>query len=212
MEILKVNLETDMDLAVSEAVKCLKVGGVIIYPTDTIYGIGCNALDDLAVSRVYRIKHRSNKPLSILARDMVWVHGLANISPRNEKILNKIWPGKYTAILPKKEIIPAIVTTGLEGVGIRVPQHEFIDRLLKDFGYPITSTSANISGEEYSQNIEEIIEVFKNNGPRPDLIIDAGPLPDSTPSVVIDLTSPQPKILRVGPSKPSELLDILGIE
>lgn len=212
MEVIKVNLEKDLEAVVQEAARWLNNGGVIAYPTDTVYGLGANALDESAVRRVYRIKQRDSKPLSILARNMVWVRELAHVSPRNEKVLDKVWPGKFTAILPKKEVIPPIVTTGLEGIGIRIADFKFTDELLKIFGYPITSTSANISGQEPAMSGEEIAEIFKHNAPRPDFIIDAGVLPPSSPSVVIDLTSAQPKILRVGPSKPKELLELLSID
>ncbi len=211
MRIVQVDLNKDFDSVIEEAIELMKQGGVIVYPTDTVYGIGCNALDEFAVRRVFDIKERSSKPMPILARDMVWVEELVYMNDQHRKMAAKFWPGKYTLVLPKKEIIPHSVTTGLPSVGIRIADHQFTDRLLAKFGYPIIATSANISGGEATGDISKIIEEFSGRRWRPDLIIDAGVLPKSNPSVIIDCSSEKPKVLRVGPSKPEDLLKLLEI-
>lgn len=142
---------------------------------------------------------------------MIWAKELAYINKRNEKILNKVWPGKFTAVLPKKDVVPDIVSAGEATVGIRIPDYEFIDKLLGKFGYPITATSANISGQEPTSDINKIIDFFSSQIYKPDLILDAGVLPKSEPSVVIDLTTDKPKVLRVGLSKPEQLMKLLEI-
>lgn len=146
---------------------------------------------------------------------------------RNEKVLNKIWlqgegshrgtsvgiaSGRVTVILSKKDIVPDIVTSNQKTVGIRIPDYPLVDAILKKFGYPLALTSANISGEEPTQNINEIIEIFsKRLTKQPDLILDVGILPKSEPSAILDLTGYKPKISRVGLSKPEEFLKLLNI-
>lgn len=213
MKVLQVDLNKDLSKAIKEAVAVLSSGGVIICPTDTLYGIGCNALDEKAVRKIFDIKNRPlAKPLPVIVRDIKWARELAYVKKRDEKMLEKVWPGKTTVVLPKKEIVPDIVTSNQKTVGIRIPDHQLIDQLLKAFGYPLALTSANISGEEPTQNVNEIIEIFSKRLTRQlDLVLDAGILPKSEPSAVLDLTADKPKILRVGPSKPEEFLKLLNI-
>lgn len=213
MKILQIDLNGDCTDALKEAVFVLERGGVIIYPTDTLYGIGGNALDKKAISRILEIKERPiSKPLSIIVRNIRWAKGLAYISKRQEEILERIWPGKVTAVLSKREIVPDVLTGGYKTVGIRIPDSSLTDQLLKLFGYPLVSTSANLSGREPTQDINKIIDIFSKKLTRqPDLVLDAGVLPKSEPSTVLDLTTNKPKILRVGPSKPKEFLRLLNI-
>lgn len=212
MKIIQIDLNKDYSDAILEAVRVLNYGGVIIYPTDTVYGIGGNALDEKSVQRVFDIKQRPlSKPLPIIARNLIWVEGLAYISPRNRKALEKLWPGKITTILPKREIVPNITTSGNNSVGVRIPDHVFLDELLGKFGYPLVGSSANISGDEPSGNIDKIISDFSKSVLKPDLILDVGHLEASEPSTILDLSSDKPKVLRVGPSRPEQLLKLLEI-
>lgn len=212
MRIIRINLRGDFSKAVLETVAVLKRGGVIVYPTDTVYGLGANACDWYAAEQIFKIKKRPlSRPLPIIARNMKWVVELAFVLPKLEKVLSEIWPGPTTVILPKKEIIPSIVTGKRKNVGIRIPDCVLTDKLLGRFGYPLTATSANISGEEATGDISRIIEMFRNELWRPDLVLDAGVLPLSEPSAVLDLTTIRPKITRVGPTKPEQLMKLLGI-
>lgn len=211
MKIIKIDIRKNYLDAVLAAIDVLTKGGVIVFPTDTIYGLGANACDEYAVEQVFKIKNRSfAKPLPIIARNMKWVKEMAYISPRVEKVLGQLWPGSVTVILEKKEIIPNIVTSKQPNVGIRIPDYEFTDKLMAKFGYPLTATSANISGEEGTGEIEKIIDSFKDQVWKPDLIIDAGRLPKCLPSTILDLSRNKPQILRVGPSKPDFLMQLLG--
>ena len=226
MEIIRVDLNKDYSTAIAEAVAVLSSGGTVVYPTDTLYGLGANALDEKAAEKIFKIKNRSfSKPLPIIIKNMIWAKELAYIEQGMEVILSKVWPmvsaaataggdffvaGKVTAILPKKNIVPMIVSAGTRNIGMRIADYVFVDKLLGRFGYPLISTSANISCEEPTNDINKIIALFEERDERPDLIIDAGVLPKSEPSTVLDLTNPwQPKILRVGPSKPEQLLKLL---
>mgnify|MGYP001561349680 FL=1 len=211
MRIIKIDLNHDYNSAIAEALDILKMGGTIVYPTDTVYGLGCNALDEIAVRHIFDIKSRSSRPLPILARDMKWVEELAYLTDQHRKMAARFWPGKFTLVLPKKEIVPPIVTTGLPMVGLRIANYEFTDKLLGAFGYPLVATSANISGEPATGDINSIITSLSAQSRRPDLIIDAGVLPPSNSSVVIDCSTDKPKVLRVGPSKPEDLLKLLEL-
>ncbi|MBI2669755.1 MAG: Sua5/YciO/YrdC/YwlC family protein [Candidatus Yanofskybacteria bacterium] len=114
-------------------------------------------------------------------------------------------------ILPKKSVIPCIVTAGVNTVAVRIPDFLLVDKLLGKFGYPLTAVSANITGKEVSGDINKIVESFRRKIWKPDLILDAGILPPSLPSAILDLSTIKPKILRVGPSKPEQLMKLLGI-
>ena len=212
MKIIQIDINKNYDDAIRETVDVLNGGGVIVYPTDTLYGLGANALNPEAVKKVFAIKGRQLfKPLPIAVKNLVWADELAHISPRNRTILKKAWPGKFTAILPKKNIIPEVVNSGASSIGIRIPDFEFADKLLGRFGYPLTVTSANISGHEPTNSIDKIIEIFSKRAVKPDLIIDAGVLPKSEPSIIVDLTTSKPKILRISPTSPEKLLKLLEL-
>lgn len=207
MKVFKVNLLGDYSDALQEAVRVLKAGGTVVYPTDTIYGIGCNALDWKAVETVYRIKDRSlAKPLSVIARDLRWIKELAFVPTKLEPILEKLWPGAITVILPKRAIIPSVVTAGLDTVGLRIPDFEFVDKLLWRFGYPLISTSANMADSDTEAwSSVAVIEDFKPRMWQPDLVLDAGDLPKSSASTIIDFSSIKPKIVRLGAVNPKQL-------
>ena len=212
MKIIKADLNGDFSEAIQEAIAVLKLGGAVIYPTDTLYALGANALEAGPVERVFRIKKRPrSKPLPIAVRNITWAKELAFIYKKEEKILEAVWPGAVTAVLPKRSIVPDILTASQSNVAMRIPDSLFVDGLLGKFGYPIISTSANISDELPSFKISEIIERFDNSEYRPDLVIDAGDPKQSEPSTILDLTSDKPKILRVGPVKPGKLLKLLEI-
>src|SRR3989344_7294994 len=215
MKIVKINLLGDYSEALKEAVRVLREGGTVVYPTDTIYGIGCNATDFKAVETIYRIKDRpESKPLSVIARNMAWIRELAFVPPKLEPILEQLWPGAITIILPKKPIIPSIVTAGGDTVGLRIPDYELTDKLMAKFGYPIISTSANMAGmgDEQAGNIAHVIENFKPRMWQPDLVLDAGNLPLSSASTIIDFSTVKPKIIRIGAVKPRQLETILKLE
>ncbi len=212
MKVVQVDLNKDYSDVIREAVNILNYGGTIIYPTDTLYGLGANALNEIAVRKIFRIKNRDlSKPLPMIVRDYSWVKELADIKPCYEEIIKKVWPGKVTVVLPKKDIVLGALTAELNSVGIRIPDYVFTDQLLAKFGYPLTSTSANISGQEPTNDINKIIEVFSKSTAKPDLIIDAGILPKSDPSMIVDLTGDKPKVLRISPTNPEKLIELLEL-
>lgn len=210
MQTLKVDLAEDYMPVVDRAVTVLKRGGTCIFPTDTLYGLGCNALDPHAVGRVFDIKHRSYvKALPMLVRDLSWARELAYISPEQEKLIERFWPGKVTFVLPRRPIVPSIMAGGGATIGIRAPDDAFIQTLLRHLGYPLAGTSANISGKEAFNDAAVIAEAFTHTAPQPDLVLDAGLLTHSDPSTVVDLSGRMPRILRQGAVRADKIMALL---
>ena len=192
MKVLKTSVDKVDEDIVSQAIRVMADGGVILYPTDTVYGLGANIFDNKAVKRVFDIKQRSYlKPLSILVGDVESIGLVAKLSSSQKKTVSEYLPGPYTFILNKTDIVSRHVTAGLRNVGVRVPDNELACRLASVF--PITTTSANLSDDEMLPNPKEILEQL---GCEVDLVIDVGDLKSEKSSSVIDLTGMEPKILR----------------
>lgn len=192
MKILKTSNTSPDEKVINEAIDVLADGGVIIYPTDTVYGLGADIFNNKAVRRVFKIKQRNLlKPLSILVSNTDAIEVVAKISRYQKNTLDKYLPGPYTFILNKKPIVPRVVTGGLTHVGVRVPENEIACKLAGIF--PITTTSANLSDEEVLSIPDEILEQL---GCDVDLVIDVGPLKSKNASTIVDLTAPQPIFIR----------------
>jgi len=186
---------------IQEAIDVMARGGAVIYPTDTVFGLGVNALDREAIRRLYRIKNRPlNRPMPVIVADIKMAKKLAYINDKTEKILEAVWPGAVTVILQKKD-------GGT--IGLRIPNHPVPIQLAQNF--PITGTSANLSGEETGKNIFQVQRHFQNHYPQPDLILDLDGGIRNQPSTVLDLTTPKPKIMRIGPVNKTQLLELLKI-
>jgi L-threonylcarbamoyladenylate synthase len=167
-------------------------GGVVLYPTDTVYGLGANIFDSKAVKRVFQIKQRSLlKPLSILVSDVNAIDLVARVSLKQKEVINNYLPGPYTFILNRRKIVPRTVTSGSALVGVRVPDNEIACRLASIF--PITTTSANLSDDEVLSNPKEILEQLDCEV---DLVIDVGELKSNHASRIVDLSGRNPKIIR----------------
>lgn len=209
MEIIKINLGSPELEVIVKAKSILSRGGCLVYPTDTVYGLGANALREDSVERIFRMKKRpSNRPIPIMVRDIEMAKQVAFIDRKTERTLAKVWPGPVTVVLERRGIIPNILAANQRTIGLRIPDCLFTQTLMNQLDFPVTSTSANFSGQASSSSAEEVINVFQNKYPRPDLILDAGLLPRSSPSTVLDLTGFQPKILRLGPVTKEELSKI----
>lgn len=213
MKILKVDLENPEEKNIDQAIKVLQNGQAIIYPTDTLYGLGVNAFDEWAVKRVYKIKKRClRKPLSIVVRDIEMARKVACIDDRKAKILEAIWPGAITVILYKKNIIPDIVTAGAETIALRIPDCKVVSEMMGNIDFPITTTSANLSGEDPLKDVVSILNQFSEKSILPDLVLDAGELQESKASTIIDLTKNKLRIVRIGPVSPQKLIDIISLK
>ncbi|MEM2138189.1 MAG: L-threonylcarbamoyladenylate synthase [Candidatus Anstonellaceae archaeon] len=187
----KLSLSSDYDLAKESAKSILSADGLLVYPTDTLYGLGCNALSQKAVDKIYELKARDQgKPLSMVVADFPMLLEYCTVSESQEKILHSLLPGPYTFILPLRRKLP--VSPSLSA-GIRVPEHRFMRQVAKELGFPIVSTSANISGKKDSAEADGVDAEVAS---AVDLIIDGGKCKYAQGSTIIDLVSM--KIVRKG--------------
>ncbi len=201
MEQLNLDIKNSENIEkVADAVaEVLQSGGVIIYPTDTIYGIGANAFNEEAIEKVMNIKNRDNKkPLSVFVKDIKSARRIACIDSKVEKMLENIWPGPITVILRKKDIVPYLLTGNRETIAVRIPQNKFILHLLEKVEFPIIATSANTSGENNLFDAEEIMKTFGNKKNQIDLFVNIGNIKKTQASTIVDLTTTIPRIVRMG--------------
>ena len=192
MKILKTDNNAPDESVIDEAIDVIADGGVIIYPTDTVYGLGANIFDNNAVRRIFKIKQRNLlKPLSILVSDTDAIELVSEVSIYQKNMLDSYLPGPYTFILKKSPIVPRVVTAGLTHVGVRVPKNEIACKLASLF--PITTTSANLSDEPVLSSPDEILNQLECDV---DLVIDVGPINSNNASTIVDLTTSQPTFVR----------------
>lgn len=173
--------------ALEKAVSVLRMGGVVICPTDTVYGFLADAQNKRAVEKIYKIKKRSKlKPLPVFVKDISMAKELAIINDRTAKILKKFWPGKYTFVLKRKLGIK-LYGIDKKTIAIRIPNYKFLNDLLKKINRPLVQTSVNVSTEPPMTKIQDIINQFGKNK-MVGLIIDGGDLKKSKPSKIVDLS------------------------
>lgn len=188
-------------------VEIIQNGKIIVYPTDTIYGIAANINIPNAIKKVYLTKQRSmDKPLSVCFHDLEQLNKYVNLTPKLTEIINKLLPGPYTLLLEKNENINPLLTGKSPIVGVRIPDSKVSYELTKNF--PITSTSANISNQQTPNNIKQIKEQLGDNI---DCYIDAGEIKNNKASTIIDLTKNKPQLLRKGVYDEKLLNEILKI-
>lgn len=195
--ILKIDPQRVEAAPMSTIVGILQRGGVIVYPTDTFYGLGANCFLKKAIQRIYRLKRReSSKPLSALVSNREMVHSLAVEVPSLFWVLiEQFWPGPLTLVLKASSDLPVEMLGPGDSVGIRLPDVSWLRGLIEEANFPITATSANISGEREIEDPQKIKDIFSG---KVDLIIDGGKTSGILPSTVVDLSSSRPKILREG--------------
>lgn len=196
--------------AAREAAKFLREGKIIIYPTDTIYGIGCDAQNNKAVEKIFRIKKREkNKPLSVIVENIEAINRITFFSVKTRKILEKFLPGPYTFILPGARNISRVLLAGGLNIGVRIPDSRVTQKIAEEFDGPVVTTSVNISGSEVLNDPFQMAEFFSRKREAPDLILDAGKSENFEPSMIIDLTRKHPQILRSGNRTAREVLELL---
>ncbi|HEY9166984.1 MAG TPA: L-threonylcarbamoyladenylate synthase [Candidatus Kryptonia bacterium] len=180
-------------------------GGVIVYPTETIYGLGANALDPKVVERVFEIKERrKSNPILILIPDIQSLEELALEVPDSaQDLMKKFWPGPLTIVFRSTPMVSKILTAGSGKIGIRLSSDKFCRDLLSICKIPITSTSANLSGESNPNSIEMINKRVLDSV---DTIVDAGTLTSQTPSTVVDVTKGKVELVREGAIAFKEIL------
>jgi tRNA threonylcarbamoyl adenosine modification protein (Sua5/YciO/YrdC/YwlC family) len=176
-------------------VDVLEQGGVIVYPTDTVYGVGCDLFNPEAIQKIHRLKKMDGKkPLSFICSDLNDISRYAFVSNYAYKIMKRLLPGAYTFILKATKLVPKIAQTKQKTVGIRIPDNKICLALVKELGHPIISTSVSKPNEGLYNDPAEIEERF---GKQLDLVIDGGVIV-AEHSSIIDLTDDFPKVIRVG--------------
>jgi len=191
-----------------EPAEIIRNGGLVVFPTETVYGIGTNGLDEKAIERLYKVKKRPlDKPISLLVSNMEMVEKLAkDITSIEYKLMDAFFPGPLTIILKKKEIVPNILTANTDTIGIRMPDAEIARKIIEYANVPIAAPSANISGKPTGTNIESIIEDFGENV---DFYIDDGESRLGIGSTIVKVEDGIPKILREGSISKEEIEKII---
>lgn len=215
MEIRKLTIENTVALA-RRATGVLKADGIILYPTDTLYGLGGNALSDIAVEKVYEIKGREErKPIHAVFADLDMAERCAHMNENARALAKAYLPGALTLILKKKKAVRSgIGRGGIETIGVRIPDNQFCLALAMEFGAPFTTTSANKSGEAPEHSVAEILEQLGDAASLIDLAIDGGalPAPLPLPSTVVDVSLSPPVIVREGAIPAADIWDVLREE
>jgi L-threonylcarbamoyladenylate synthase len=207
-EVLQVDAVAPEAEALARAAEVLRRGGLVAFPTETVYGLGANALDAAAVERIFVAKGRpAHNPLIVHVADAAAVGALVSSWPESaQRLAERFWPGPLTLVLPRSEAVPDLVTAGGPTVALRMPAHPVALALLRTFGPPIAAPSANRSMQLSPTRGEHVLAGL---GDQIDLLLDAGPTPGGLESTVLDLTVEPPCLLRPGLISPPELLAVI---
>ncbi|MFA5107248.1 MAG: L-threonylcarbamoyladenylate synthase [Patescibacteria group bacterium] len=198
MEIVRLTASHQASI-IRRACRILRRGGTIVYPTDTLYGLGADPFSRRAYRKILKIKGRSaRKGISVLIANQAQLKRVAATTVRDEKNLKSVWPGPVTVVLPKQKRVPLWLTGQRQTIAVRWPRQRFVSALLKSYGQPITATSANVSRQPASNSIREVLRQFGRRSDLPDLVIDAGRLPRRRPSGIIQFTSRGMRVFRPG--------------
>ena len=191
-----------------EPAKIIKEGGIVIFPTETVYGIGTNGLNEKAVQQLYEVKQRPlNKPISLLVNSIDMIEEIAkDITDIEYELIKEFFPGPLTIILKKNNIVPNILTANQDTVGIRMPANKIALKLIEYAGVPIATPSANISGRPSGTNIKDIMEDFDG---KVDYFVDGGPSKIGRASTIVKVEKGIPKILRKGAISEEQIRQLL---
>ena len=198
------------EAGLDEAADILKNGGVVAVPTETVYGLAANGLDETAVLKIFAAKGRpENKPISLFVTDIrAAALFCRDIPDAAYRLAEVFWPGPLTMILKRRGNVPDLITAGGDTVGIRVPDNALTLELLRKTDLPLTGTSANLSGEESAMSGEEALHIFSG---KIDCVVDGGACTGGVPSTIVDMTREPPKILRQGGLSREELEKAIGM-
>ena len=193
--ILSINPDNPHARHINQVVECLRQGGVIIYPTDTTYGLGCDIYNKKGIKKIFQIKQRdSRKPFSFICSDLAEISNYAQVSNFAFKIMKRHLPGPYTFVLDATKIVPDALSTKQKTVGVRIPENNICQEIVRQLGHPLVTTSANISGEATPQDPKLIDSEM---GRMVDMVIDGG-ISLGEASTVISLVDDHIEVLREG--------------
>ncbi len=203
-------LPEDVQKQVEKGIEIIRRGGVVAFPTDTVYGMGAGIYIESGIKRIYEIKQRpSTMALPLLLASAAQIHEIAlDISPDGWRLIKKFLPGALTLVVYRTKIVKDIITGGGDTVAIRIPDHPVPCALIQGSGMPLVGTSANLTGKH---NLVTADEVRRELGDAVDLVIDAFPSPGGTESTVVDVTGEFPVILREGAISRDEIAAVTEV-
>jgi len=192
---ISINPDNPQQRLIDQVVTCLQKGGIIAYPTDTIYGVGCDIFNKKGIKKIHQLKQRdARKPFSFICADLSEISRYAKVSNMAFKIMKRHLPGPYTFVLDASREVPDLVTTKQRTVGVRIPDNKIVMEIVRALGQPIVTTSANVSGDETYQDPGLIADDW---GKVLDIVVDGGLL-YGEPSTVISLRNDDIEVLRQG--------------
>ena len=193
------------------AVRTLEQGGLVAFPTDTVYGLGAHAFLPAAVGRIYEAKIRpAGKAIPLLVPDAGGLALVARlVSEDARRLVEAFWPGALTIIVPRADIIPPVVAQGSKSVAVRAPNHPVAQALLRSVGAPLAVTSANISGRPALCTAQEVFAELRG---KIDIVLDGGPCPLGVESTIVDVTGARPRIVRRGAIDAASLAAVVALE
>jgi len=205
--VLKINKNNPRNSLVKRAAGVLKAGGIIVFPTDTVYGLAAGAFDLGAQKKIYKLKGRSfRKPLVIMAHDAASLKHIVEINPDAAKLIKQFFPGPLTIVLPTTHL-GKIAMGGRKDAGVRIPKDKIVSALIREFGSPIATTSANVSGKPSAKNAAQALRYFEGKA---ELALDGGASKFGKESTVIDMVKFPYVVLRKGCVSNKELLECLS--
>jgi L-threonylcarbamoyladenylate synthase len=207
--ILRVNPTEPEREVIAEAAAVIRSGGLVAFPTETVYGLGADALNEAAVRRIFEVKGRPpDNPIIVHVADRDSVYLLASEVPRAaEELISRFWPGPLTLVLKRTELVPAVTCGGLETVAVRMPAHQVALELIREAGIPIAAPSANVSGSPSPTSAEHVL---RDLGGKIEMVLDGGPAEIGVESTVIDMTIDPPELLRPGGLPLEEIEGVIG--
>ncbi|MEM3759626.1 MAG: L-threonylcarbamoyladenylate synthase [Candidatus Bathyarchaeia archaeon] len=207
--VFKVNPKKPEDEAIRAAANIIKSGGLVAFPTETVYGLGADALNSKAVLALFEAKKRPlDNPPIVHVGEIENVYKLVKeIPPKAEMLMRKFWPGPLTLIFKRSDVVPSVTVAGLDTIAIRMPKHNVALALLRESNCPIAAPSANLAGKPSPTSANHVLEDLNS---RIDAVLDAGPTNIGVESTVLDMTVEPPQILRPGGTPYEDLKKILG--
>ena len=195
--------------SIRRAGRTIKTGGLVAFPTETVYGLGCDAMNAVAAAKVFEVKQRPQfDPLIVHIADRTQLDAIvASQSPMAQRLMDAFWPGPLTLVLPKQSIVPDLVTAGLSTAAVRMPNHPIAQALIREAGTPIAAPSANPFGYVSPTNARHVSESLGN---KVNIILDGGPCQVGVESTIVSLLGPQPELLRPGSITLEQLAAIIG--
>jgi L-threonylcarbamoyladenylate synthase len=208
--VLQVSASAPEPAIIERAAAVLRAGGLVAFPTETVYGLGADGLSEAAVQRIFEAKGRpESKGLILHLSDPEQAREVAEVPPAAELLMEAFFPGPLALVLPARPVVPGVTTGGGATVAVRMPDHAVARALISEAGLPIAAPSANPSGAPPPRTAEEVLAGLDG---RFDLLLDAGPTPLGVPSTLLDLTQSPPRLLRVGAVSTEEIERVLGAQ